>query len=217
MKMTLQQLSDAIEAFPKMLGDTVGKEMDLERKIEKLDEQIEEEELSIDVAAPEEEPQEDTLLEYDKKIMEIEHKISSLELDYERAKGSIELDYRRNPPEGDKVTEATVSAFVKCNSKLADIKQQVLDAKLEKDTFAFERNTKRRETNQTRRDARWLARMQGDQTETPTANPKLEKLREKKNVAEVELLATRARIEEIRASITSYQLLVQLYTSGIIK
>lgn len=217
MKMTLQQLSDAIEAFPKMLGDAVGKEMDLERKVEKLDEQIEEEELSIDVAAPEEEPQEDGLLEFDRKIMETEQKIAKLELEYEQAKGEVELEYRRNPPAGDKVTEATVAAVLKSDPKLLDLKRKTLDAKLEKDKFVFERNTKRRETNQARRDARWAMRMQGEQTETPIANPKLEKLREKKSIAEVELFAARARIEEIRASITSYQLLVTLYTSGLMK
>ena len=53
--------------------------------------------------------------------------------------------------------------------------------------------------------------------EVEPTSPKLQKLREKLASAEFDLSMAEQQVEEVKASISSYQFLVQVYTSGILR
>lgn len=203
--MTLPELALAIEAYPKKLSDALSAVQKIEEKIEKLQDQIEEEEIAL--SPVEETSTDDTpLFVLDEQLLKIDHDIMMLDLRYEQLRGVVELEFRRNPPPGDKVTEATVSAVVRSDERLFNAKKQYIDKKHEKDQLLFNRNTERKST-----------RIANRMADTEPTSPKLERLKEKLASAELDLSIAEHQVEEVKASISSYQLLVQLYTSGILK
>jgi hypothetical protein len=138
--------------------------------------------------------------------LKLDHELAMLELHAEKIKGEIELEYRRKPPQGEKVTEATVTAFVKSNPRFVEAKERCLEKKLERETC----HIARRMEYATQRAS---LRLPGE----PLSSPKLIKLREKLFTAQMTLEIAEMRLEEVKASILPYQLLTQLYTAGLVK
>lgn len=189
------------------MSDALSAVQKAEEKVEKIQEQIDEEEAALSPAIEDTSNEDDPLMAIDEQIMKIEHEMMMLDLKYEQLRGIVELEFRRNPPSGEKVTEATVSATVRSDERLFAAKQKCINKKFEKEQLLLTRNTERKSVRIANRMAN---------TAEPTS-PKLERLREKLAGAELDLRLTEQRVEEVKASIGSYQLLVQLYTSGMLK
>jgi hypothetical protein len=202
--MTIEELRQAIEQYPRCLYEALEAVDKAEKAVEKFNDQIDEELANL---SPEAEPEADSsqsAIEREQALLQLDHELALLELAYEQMKGEVELAYRRDPPAKDKVTEATVAAYVKSYPKLVEAKTRCLDKEHERKAL----NISRRVDFAARR------------TETPreqVTSPKLERLQEKRDIAEISLLGAQMRVEEVKASILPYQLLVQLYTAGLVK
>lgn len=199
--MTIEELRLAIESYPSHLAKAMQDVAKAEQAIEKLEEQIAEEEAEL---APTPPPvNEQTEMPLDEQRVRFDHEIALLELHCEKTRSEIELSYRRNPPHGDKVTEATVTAFVRSHLQYITAKEKCLEKKLERD-MAFRVG---------------IATQRAAQTEQPheITSPKLIKLREKLFTAQTNLEIAEMRLEEVKASLVPYQLLTQLYTAGLMK
>lgn len=205
--MKIEELRMAIETYPRRLSEALEKVTKAEQAIEKLEEQIEEEELDLSPVV--ESSDEDTQRAPDTQemLLKIDYELALLELNCEQIKGEVELEYRRKPVSGDKVTEATVSAFVKSNPRFVTAKELCLEKKFEREKANMSRRV---EYVAKRTESRMEAR------ETVTS-PKLERLRERLVTATIALSGAEGNLEEVKASIVSYQLLVQLYTAGLIR
>ncbi len=202
--MTIEELRQAIEQYPRRLYAALEAVEQAEQAIDKLRDQIDEEEASL---SPEAEPEADSsqgAVEREEALLNVEHELALFELAYEQMKGEIELAYRRNPPASDKVTEATVAAFVKSHPKLVEAKTRCLDKEHERKALNISRRVD------------YTARRIEARHEQVTS-PKLDRLREKLLFAEMERDNAERKVEEVKASILPYQLLVQLYTSGLVK
>jgi len=103
------------------------------------------------------------------------------------------------------VTEATVAAYIRSNPQLLKAKERSLEKKLERDT-----------ANRSRR-AEHTVRRTGPREVVTVTSPKLERLREKCETARAALFIAEMNLEEVKASLLPYQLLVQLHTAGLIK
>ena len=208
--MTIDELRSAIESYPQRLYGALESVDKAEKTIERLNEQIEEEESALAPvedtgASPEGEQSSENIQE---TLVKIDHELALLEVRCEQTKGELELEYRRNPPSGDKVTKATVTAFVKSHPRFIEAKERCLNKKFERETA----NISRRVGYVTGMAERRVAR-----DSQPVTSPKLEKLRERLLTAEITLAGAEMRLEEVKASILPYQLLVQLYTAGLVK
>ncbi len=107
--MTIEELRTAIESYPQRLYAALEAVDKVEKAIDRINEQIEEEEASLS-PAPETAPEsEQSDADREAARLKLDHEQALLDLDYDRLKGEIEMNYRRNPPAGDKVTEATVA------------------------------------------------------------------------------------------------------------
>ncbi|MGH2497588.1 MAG: hypothetical protein ACRDIV_23040 [Ktedonobacteraceae bacterium] len=201
--MKIGELQIAIETYPRRLSEAMEAVDKAEKAIEKLNEQIEEEEANLS-------PDDSSSVEsgqggnQEEERLRIEHELALLELDYEQLKGEIEMEYRRNPPGGDKVTEATVTAVVKSNKQLVAAKRKCIDKLHERNAA----NIARRVGYTARRT---------EESKVPVTSPKLEKLRERLFNAELTLSGSETKVEEVKAGLPTYQMLVQLYTAGLIK
>lgn len=205
--MTIEELHTAIETYPHRLYQALEAVEKAEKAIERLNEQIEEEEANLSpiVETVEKEQIDENIQE---TLIKLEHELALLEVKCEQTKGELELEYRRNPPQGDKVTEATVTAYVKSHPKFVEAKERCLKKKFERDTA----NVSRR--------LGYTASMIDRRTEkvyTPVTSQKLIKLQGRLLEAEGTLAYAEMKLEEIKASILPNQLLVQLYTAGLIK
>lgn len=207
--MTIEELRAAIEAYPHRLYETLEAVDKAEKAVEKLNEQIEEEEFALsppveDTRDSNEQSSEDV----HETLVRLDHELALLEVKCEQTKGELELEYRRKPPEGDKVTEATVTAFVKSHPRFVAAKERCLEKKFERETANISRRVGYIASVAERREIR---------DRQPVTSPKLEKLQEKLSMAELTLADAQMRLEEVKASILPYQLLVQLYTAGLVK
>jgi len=202
--MQLEELRAAIETYPQRLYAALEAVDKAEKAIDRINEQIEEEEASLS-PAPEIAPgSEQSDADREAARLKLDHEQALLDLDYDRLKGEIEMNYRRKPPVGDKVTEATVAAVVKSDARLVEAKRKCIDKEHE-----------RREANIARRvDSRI---MRAEKIKEPVTSPKLERLRARLVEAEINRDGAEMRLEEVKASLETYQLLVQLYTAGLSK
>jgi len=80
----------------------------------------------------------------DEQLLLLEKEKSVLEAALDETKGRVELEYRRHPPDGDKVTEATVSAHVKSSPPVSSLRRQLLEKE-------YDYKLLRQEVTQTRR------------------------------------------------------------------
>jgi hypothetical protein len=199
--MKVEELRTAIEAYPRRLEEAMDAVDKAEKAIEKLNEQIEEEEANL---SHEDSPSADSAQSDEADRLKLDHELALLELEYDRLKGVVEMEYRRTPPEGDKVTEATVAAVVKSDPQLVEAKRRCIDKEHE-----------RKAANIARRVGYTTRRAEG--SKTPVTSPKLDKLRERLFEAELRLSEAEMKFEEVKASLPTYQMLVQLYTAGLIK
>ena len=205
--MKIEALREAIETYPQRLSTAMEAVDKAEKAVEKLNEQIEEEEASLlpEGTTSTDSGQSDADREAER--LKLDHELALLELEYDRLKGAVEMEYRRNPPEGDKVTEATVTAVVKSDVRLAEAKKKCIDKEHE-----------RKAANITRRiDSRDGLRTRRVENRVSVTSPKLEKLRERLVEAEIRQASAEMKLEEVKSSLPTYQMLVQLYTAGLIK
>jgi len=202
--MRLEELHAAIETYPQRLYTALEAVDKAEKAIDRINEQIEEEEASLPLA-PETAPEsEQSDADREAARLKLDHEQALLDLDYDRLKGEVEMNYRRNPPAGDRVAEATVAAIVKSDTRLVEAKKKCIDKEHE-----------RREANIARRvDYRT---MRAEKIKDPVTSPKLERLRTRLAEAELSHAVAEMRLEEVKASLETYQMLVQLYTTGLIK
>ena len=214
--MNVDDLRISIETYPQRLFAAMEEVSQAEKAIDELEEQIEEEEARLspateeDVSVDDDNKQEDTNIQ--EIVLKLEYESSLLELLCEQIKGEVELEYRRNPIPGDKVTEATVTAYVKSNPRLVEAKERCLEKKYERDKASMQVNMSRRAEYSAER----IERKKYAQTVEHVTSPKLERLRDKLDVANMTLSVAERKLEEVKASILPYQLLVQLYTAGLI-
>jgi len=188
------------ETYPQRLYAALEAVDQAEKAIDRIHERIEEEEASLSPAPGSE--QSDAGREAAR--LKLEHKQALLDLEYDRLKGEIEMHYRRKPLVGDKVIEATVAAVVKSDARLVEAKRKCIDKEHE-----------RREANIARRvDSRI---MRAEKIKEPVTSPRLERLRARLVEAEINRDGAQLRLEEVKASLQTYQLLVQLYPAGLLK
>src|SRR5260221_11713458 len=130
--MKIEALREAIETYPQRLSTAMEAVDNAERAVEKLNEQIEEEEAGLlpEGTTSTDSGQSDADREAER--LKLDHELALLELEYDRLKGAVEMEYRRNPPEGDKVTEATVTAVVKREGRRAEGNKKCIDQKDER-------------------------------------------------------------------------------------
>lgn len=214
--MNIEELRIAIETYPQRLALAMEEVAKAEQAIEQLEEQIEEAEAHLTPEPEENYSTEDQDKPSDDDIQErelrLEYELSLLELQCEQIKGEIELEYRHNPPPGDKVTEATVSAFVKSNARLVEAKERCLEKKYERDKASLQANMSRRAEYAAER----IERRKNAQPVVPATSLKLGYLQEELDLAHTTLSDAERKLEEVKTSIVAYQLLVQLYTAGLI-
>ena len=130
--MQLEELRAAIETYPQRLYAALEAVDRAEKAIDRINEQIEEEEASLS-PAPETAPEsEQSDADREAARLKLDHEQALLDLDYDRLKGEIEMNYRRKPPVGDKVTEATVAAVVKSDARLVEAKRKCIDKEHER-------------------------------------------------------------------------------------
>jgi len=199
--MQLEELRGAIETYPHRLYAALEAVDKAEKAIERINEQIEEEEASLS-PTPETAPESEA--EREAARLRLDHEQALLDLEYDRLKGEVEMAYRRNPPDGDKVTEATVAAVIKSDARLVAAKKKCVDKAHE-----------RREVDIARRVDYRTTRV--EKSKDPVTSPKLERLRTRLVEAEISRAGAEMRLEEVKASLEPYQMLVQLYTAGLIK
>jgi chromosome segregation ATPase len=205
--MKLEDLRLVIESYPHRLYEALEAIDKAERDIEHINEQIEEEEAKLS-SVEEDNINEQNNEDIQEVLVRLDHELALLDVRCEQIRGEVELEYRRNPPIGDKVTEATVNAYVKSSVRFVEAKEQYLKKKLERETA----NITRRVGYTT-----GLAERRATQHSQRPTSSKLEKLQERLCTAEISLATLEMRLEEVKASILPYQLLVQLYTAGLIK
>src|SRR5258708_3418188 len=205
--MKIEALREAIETYPQRLSTAMEAVDKAEKAVEKLNEQIEEEEASLlpEGTTSTDSGQSDADREAER--LKLDHELALLELEYDRLKGAVEMEYRRNPPEGDKVTEATVTAVVKSDGQLPEAKKKRIDKRNERKAANITRRIDFRDGLRTRR----------VENRVSVTSPKLEKLRERLFEAEIRQASAEMKLEEVKASLPTYQMLVQLYTAGLIK
>jgi hypothetical protein len=205
--MKLEDLRLVIESYPHRLYEALEAIDKAERDIERLNEQIEEEEANL---SPVEEGNisEQNNEDIQEVLVRLDHELAMLDVRCEQIRGEVELGYRRNPPMGDKVTEATVNAYVKSSVRFVEAKEQYLKKKLERETANITRRVGYTAS---------LAERRTTRHSLPPTSSKLEKLQERLRTAEISLAELETQLEEVKASILPYQLLVQLYTAGLIK
>lgn len=206
--MTINELREAIETYPQRLYKALEAVDKAEDTVTKLTDQIEEEEANLEPVAEAGEVSEQVDETTQETLIRLDHELSVLEVKCDQTKGRLELDYRRNPPEGDKVTEATVSAYVKSHPEFVEAKERCLDKKFERE----KENVSRRAGYTASVAERRMARH-----DKPVTSPKLTKLQERLMVAQSMVTGAEMRVEEVRAGLASYQMLVQLYTAGLVK
>jgi chromosome segregation ATPase len=215
--MKIEELRTAIETYPQRLCTALEEIAKAQKAIEELEEQIEDEDAQLspatveDVSVDVDNKQEDTHIH--EIVLNLEYELSMLELLCEQIKGEVELEYRRNPIPGDKVTEATVTAYVKSNPRLVEAKERCLKKKYERDKANMQADMSRRALYAAER----MEQKKYEQTVEHVTSPKLESLQEKLDEANVTLSVAEIKLEEVKASILPYQLLVQLYTAGLLK
>lgn len=204
MKMTIEELHTAIEMYPHRLYGAMEAVDKAERAIERLNEQIEEEEATLspieESSAPDSGLSDAAIQE---AVLKLDHELALLNLRKAQVEGEVELQYRYNPPAGLKVTEGLITALMNSNTQVVEARERCLEKKLARDTANISRRVG------------YSARQV--ESKEPVTSPKLEKLRERLLTAQMSLAEAEIRVEEVKANIESYQLLVQLYTAGLIK
>src|SRR5258706_2564449 len=113
----LEKLHEEIEAYPARLQEALERKLNAEALAAKLAHEFNEEKERL--AQPSEE--DNTLTEEREENLKLDFEISKLQLHYDQKRGKLELEYRRNPPPGEKVTEATVSAYLNSNEELVTL------------------------------------------------------------------------------------------------
>ncbi len=206
--MKIEELRSAIESYPHRLYEALEAVDKAEKAVERLNEQIEEEEANLSPEEDIDDSSEQSGENIQEILVRIDHELALLEVKCEKTKGELELEYRRKPPAGDKVTEATVTAFVKSHPRFVEAKELCLKKKFERETANISRRVGYVARVAERREAR---------DSQPVSSPKLTKLQEKLMTAEATVAGAEMRLEEVKASILPYQMLVQLYTAGLIK
>lgn len=209
MALKIEELRSAIESYPRRLYEALEAVDKAERAVERINEQIEEEEASLSLIEHADDSDEQSGESIQETLIQIDHELALLEVRCEQTKGRLELEYRRNPPQGDKVTEATVSAFVKSHPQFLEAKEGCLNKKFERETANLTRRAGYVSTMAERRITR--------DSSLPITSPKLTKLQERLMMAESGVAGVEMRLEEVKASILPYQMLVQLYTAGLIQ
>ncbi len=207
--MKIEELRSAIESYPRRLYEALEAVDKAEKAVERINEQIEEEEASLSPVEDANGNSEQDSESIQETLIKLDHELALLEMKCEQTKGRLELEYRRNPPQGDKVTEATVSAFVKSHPQFVEAKENCLNKKFERDAA----NLSRRAGHVTAMSERRIAR----NSRSVVTSPKLTKLQERLIMAESTIVGAEMRLEEVKASILPYQMLVQLYTAGLIQ
>ena len=193
--MKIEELRSAIESYPRRLYEAL--------------EAVDKEEASLSPVEDANGNSEQDSESIQETLIKLDHELALLEMKCEQTKGRLELEYRRNPPQGDKVTEATVSAFVKSHPQFVEAKENCLNKKFERDAA----NLSRRSGHVTAMSERRIAR----NSRSVVTSPKLTKLQERLIMAESTIVGAEMRLEEVKASILPYQMLVQLYTAGLIQ
>lgn len=196
--MTFEELRIAIETYPHRLFVAMEEVAKAEQAIEKLSAQIEEEEAALSPDPPEAAPDENT----QEAIINLDYELALFNLHKAQVEGEIELTYRNSPPSGLKLTEGLITSLMNSDSRVIEVRKSYLEKKLARDLANISRRAE-------------YSAVQAPQE--PVTSSKLEKLRERLATAEIALAGAEMKLEEVKASIEPYRLLVQLYTAGLIK
>jgi chromosome segregation ATPase len=201
--MNIEALREALETYPQLLYRALEAIEKAEREIEELRERIEAEEALLVAENTDATESESGAEAREIERLRLDHELALLELEYERLRGTVELGYRRNPPKGEKITEATVAAYIKSHEQVVEAKKRCLEKKYERDTLPSA--------------WRMQAAARRAENQPDVTSPKLERLRIQLVAAEGRLADARRSLEQVKVSLTTYQMLVQLYTAGLIR
>lgn len=126
MAMTLETLQTELEMYPERYAKALERQTKANGMLEQANEELKN-------AMFEQDEDEDII----ESPLSVKLEKERLRFDQKRAK--TEIEYRRNP-QGDKITEATVSAFIKANDELCSLKEKLIDMEYQ---VREERNTLR--------------------------------------------------------------------------
>lgn len=200
--MNIAELQKAIESYPHRLYEALEAVDKAEKAIEKLNEHIEEEEAILSPGSESETESGLSVIEQQEALIKLDHELALLTLRKAQIEGEIELEHRRNPPAGLKVTEGLIFALINSNPQVVEVKERCLEKKRERETANISRRVG------------YVAKQA--EVKEPVTSPKLEKLRDRLLTAEMTLAGAEMRLKEMKAGMRSYQLLVQLYTAGLV-
>lgn len=207
----IEELRSAIESYPHSLYKALEAVNKAEKTIERLTEDIEIEEAHLFFIEGTGDNSAQSGENVEKTLVRLDHELALLEVSCEQIKGHLELEYRRKPPEGYKVTEATVAAFVKSHPQFVEAQERYLNKKFERDTA----NVSRRADYTAAATA--TAEHHSARKSQSVTSPELMELHGQLIDAEMTVADAEMSLEEVKASLLSYQMLVQLYTAGLVK
>ena len=186
----LEKLHEEIEAYPEQLRVALDRKLKAEALAAELARDYANEEKHLTQPSGEDDMPANERVEN----LKLDHEISKLQLRYDQKRGRLELEYRRNPPSGDKVTEATVAAYINSNEELASLKEEILQKQ-------YERNVTRASTS-----PRLALRAKQEKT-----SDELERLRRQWQEAQAALRYEEAQIKVLEEKLVIYALSILSY------
>lgn len=187
--MNIQELQTAIEAYPTRLATALDTVSRAEENIQSLKKQIADKEYKLFGDAPSKD---------EERLLTMEQQISLAEISIKQLEGKVEQEYRKS---GEKVTEGTVAAYVKSHLDIIAARETLVTLKHNHDQLVLTMKQKKQYPEQAQAEE--------------LRSPGLEALRGHLQVAERTLITARNQLEEVKAQLVTYKLLVALATTAV--
>ncbi len=171
MAMTLEMLQTELETYPERYAKALERQARANSMLEQINEELKN--------AMFEQDEDEDVVESPLSV-----KLEKERLRFEQKRAKIEIEYRRNP-QGDKLTEATVSAFIKANDELGVLKENLIDMEYQ--------------VREERKALRYRFRP-GPKLSKPASNvaDKVEAAKNEKTSADIEVALLEAQLETYR-------------------
>jgi hypothetical protein len=189
---SFEKLLEEIEAHPETLRKALERKLKAESLVARLAQEFADEKERLaqsheeDTGSPDERA----------GRFKLDLEVNKLQLRYEQKRGQLEMEFRRNPPAGDKVTEATVAAYIKGDEELTALKEEILQKE-------YERNISR--------DTSLSSSRPVSRTKKEKTSDELERLRSEWRSAKEALQVEEANVKFLEEKMGAYALLIAAY------
>lgn len=190
----LEKLREDIEAYSENLQRVLERKLKAEDLVATLAQEFTNAKERL--TRPSENEEAETLPDERAAKLKLDLEINKLQLTYEQKRGQLEMEYRRNPPPGDKVTEATVSAYIKSDEDLTNLKEEILNKEYERNILQTTYSSSSRLAMQAKREK---------------TSEELERLRREWQLAKETLRHEEASLKVLEEKLAIYGLLLLAY------